>query len=267
MAQKQAKQFDLSEIKVDPNLQGATLASFQKRLLAFGIDWAIILLASQYLPFVVLIGLIFLAIKKKMRSSYQWANETFEQTLQSLDHQFEKQNIDRKVRVYFNRYTRIYFISMMILFVLVTLGMWLGIVIGAFYWEHAELVLRSEDWIKWSFKPIQIMSDIFGFLVGTIGGVIYFSIFTWKWEGQTVGKRLLKIRVVKLNGEKISLWNSFERVSGYVSSASLFLSGFFQYFWDKNHQTTHDKIVETIVILDTPKIETPQVETPQITTV
>lgn len=58
----------------------------------------------------------------------------------------------------------------------------------------------------------------------------------------------MKIKVVKLNGTPITLWNSFERFSGYSSSASLLLLGFLQYYWDANHQTTHDKITETIVV-------------------
>jgi hypothetical protein len=56
------------------------------------------------------------------------------------------------------------------------------------------------------------------------------------------------IKAVKLNGTPITLWNSFERFSGYSSSASSFFLGFFQFYWDSNHQTTHDKISETIVV-------------------
>ena len=100
------------------------------------------------------------------------------------------------------------------------------------------------------FNPAEGIEKIFQFFVGAFGGFAYFTFFTWKWNGQTPAKRFFRIKTAKLNGKNITFWNSLERASGYVASASLFFMGFLQYFWDKNHQTTHDKITETIVIQD-----------------
>lgn len=78
--------------------------------------------------------------------------------------------------------------------------------------------------------------------------VLYFGLFSYWGHGQTPGKRLLKIRVVSLVHEHISLWHSIERALGYGASALELGFGFLQYFIHPNKQTVHDRIAETIVI-------------------
>jgi uncharacterized RDD family membrane protein YckC len=79
---------------------------------------------------------------------------------------------------------------------------------------------------------------------------IYFGVFTFVGKGQTVGKRVARIRVVSTLHSKLSLWHSFERALGYGASALELGFGFFQYFIADNRQTTHDRIAGTIVIDD-----------------
>jgi uncharacterized RDD family membrane protein YckC len=78
--------------------------------------------------------------------------------------------------------------------------------------------------------------------------VLYFGLFTYWGNGQTPGKRLMKIRVVSLEHESMSLWHSIERALGYGASALELGFGFLQYFIHPNKQTVHDRIAETIVI-------------------
>lgn len=78
--------------------------------------------------------------------------------------------------------------------------------------------------------------------------VAYFGLCTYWGKGQTPGKRLLKIRVVSLAHEHISLWHAIERALGYGASALELGFGFMQYFIHPNKQTVHDRIAETIVI-------------------
>jgi len=60
----------------------------------------------------------------------------------------------------------------------------------------------------------------------------------------------MKIRVVSLVKEKLTLWNSFERALGYGASILELGKGFLQYFFHPNCQTAHDLLAETIVIVD-----------------
>jgi type II secretory pathway pseudopilin PulG len=77
---------------------------------------------------------------------------------------------------------------------------------------------------------------------------LYFSIFTAWWKGQTPGKRLLGIKVLKLDGRGLNLWESFDRYGGYGAGLATGLLGFLQIYWDPNRQAIQDKISETLVI-------------------
>ncbi|HEX2203315.1 MAG TPA: RDD family protein [Longimicrobium sp.] len=77
---------------------------------------------------------------------------------------------------------------------------------------------------------------------------LYFTAFTALWKGQTPGKRLLGIRVVRLNGQPVTLWAAFERFGGYAAGLFTGLLGFAQVYWDRNRQAIHDKITETVVV-------------------
>lgn len=90
--------------------------------------------------------------------------------------------------------------------------------------------------------------DELGLGFGWLG--LYFTAFLSLWRGQTPGKKLLGVRVVRLNGQPMTLWTSFERFGGYAAGLVTGLLGFAQVFWDRNRQMIHDKIVETVVVRD-----------------
>jgi hypothetical protein len=77
---------------------------------------------------------------------------------------------------------------------------------------------------------------------------LYFTLFVAVWSGRTPGKRLLGIRIVRLDGKPISLWVSFNRFGGYAASIFTGLLGFFEMFWDANRQALHDRIAATVVV-------------------
>jgi uncharacterized RDD family membrane protein YckC len=77
---------------------------------------------------------------------------------------------------------------------------------------------------------------------------LYFGLWTYFGHGQTPGKRLMKIRVISLVHEHLTLWHSVERSMGYGASILEGGFGFMQYFIHPNRQTVHDRIAETIVI-------------------
>lgn len=76
----------------------------------------------------------------------------------------------------------------------------------------------------------------------------YFTVFCAWWNGQTPAKKILGIRIVKLDGQYMNLWESFGRYGGYGAGLATGLLGFLQIFWDPNRQAIQDKISETLVI-------------------
>ncbi|WP_425461070.1 RDD family protein [Gracilimonas mengyeensis] len=86
----------------------------------------------------------------------------------------------------------------------------------------------------------------FGLNFGWIG--IYFILCLPLFSGRTIGKKLLGLKVVRLNNEPIGLWYSFERFGGYAAGLATGLLGFFQVYWDPNRQGIHDKIASTVVV-------------------
>lgn len=78
---------------------------------------------------------------------------------------------------------------------------------------------------------------------------IYFTVTLTLFKGFTVGKRILGIRVVRLDGEPLTWWSSFERGGGYVAGIATGLLGFAQIYWDANRQCVHDKIGGTVVVI------------------
>ncbi|MEX2281980.1 MAG: RDD family protein [Gemmatimonadota bacterium] len=77
---------------------------------------------------------------------------------------------------------------------------------------------------------------------------VYFTGFLVVLRGQTPGKKLVGIRVVRLDAKPITWWIAFERFGGYAASFTLGLLGFIQILWDRNRQGLHDKAIETVVI-------------------
>ena len=81
---------------------------------------------------------------------------------------------------------------------------------------------------------------------------LYFTAFLAMMRGQTPGKKVAGLRVVRLDAKPITWFIAFERFGGYAASATLGLLGFLQILWDRNRQGLHDKAVETVVIREAP---------------
>jgi hypothetical protein len=82
---------------------------------------------------------------------------------------------------------------------------------------------------------------------------LYFTVMLSWWKGQTIGKRVLGMRVLRLDGGVINWWVAFERAGGYAAGFATGFLGFLQVFWDANRQMIHDRIVGTVVALDPPR--------------
>ncbi|WP_414830738.1 RDD family protein [Alteromonas sp. H39] len=99
------------------------------------------------------------------------------------------------------------------------------------------------------FSLIEIVKGLIADLgLGFGWAALYYSVFTAWWRGSTPGKRLMGIRVLKLDGSTLTLWESFGRYGGYGAGLATGLLGFVQVFWDPNRQSIQDKIAETLVL-------------------
>ena len=92
-------------------------------------------------------------------------------------------------------------------------------------------------------SKIQVFKLFLGFVP-----IIYFALITYITNGQSIGKKILGIRVISIYHQRIGLWHCIERSLGYVASTLELMFGFYQVFWNPNRMTLHDKIGETIVI-------------------
>lgn len=87
-----------------------------------------------------------------------------------------------------------------------------------------------------------------------ISFLILYNIGFWMLAGQTPGKRLMGLRIVRTDGERITLGAAIRRWVGYWLSAILFLG----YLWvlvDDRRQALHDKLAGTLVVYTWPEQE------------
>jgi uncharacterized RDD family membrane protein YckC len=77
---------------------------------------------------------------------------------------------------------------------------------------------------------------------------LYFTFFPVVWRGRTPGKRLMRVRIVRLDGKPLGWWAALNRFGGYAASIFTGLIGFFEMFWDDNRQALQDRIAATVVV-------------------
>jgi len=85
------------------------------------------------------------------------------------------------------------------------------------------------------------------YIFNTILTITYYTYFHGS-TGQTLGKMVCKLKVVRVNGEPLGYGKAFLRWLGYIVSSFVFCLGFLWAAWDKNKQAWHDKIAGTYVI-------------------
>ena len=85
--------------------------------------------------------------------------------------------------------------------------------------------------------------------LNTLVGLAYVMYFWSSYgHGQTVGNRIMKIRVVKTDGSELSLMEAFIRYVGLVVSFICLFIGVIWVAFDANKQGWHDKIGNTYVV-------------------
>lgn len=82
----------------------------------------------------------------------------------------------------------------------------------------------------------------------------YFVFFEWLWNGQTPGKHLLKLRVIREDGRPITLWEAlarnllriFDAVPGFI--LPVYSIGLISIFLNRRDQRVGDMFAGTVVI-------------------
>src|SRR6476620_6282562 len=88
-----------------------------------------------------------------------------------------------------------------------------------------------------------------GGIVGLVLGVAYYGWLEGSPSGQTVGKRVMNIRVYDLSvGGPIGTGRGIGRYFARIVSAIPCLLGYWWMLWDKERQTWHDKLVGSVVV-------------------
>jgi hypothetical protein len=97
-------------------------------------------------------------------------------------------------------------------------------------------------------KTYYIGGEKFNILFEFFIGYAYYILF-FRFGGRTIGKRLLRLRVIDLERRpRLGWYQSLERTHGYAASLSLFFLGFLQVLWNHEGLTMHDKLAGTTVI-------------------
>ncbi len=76
----------------------------------------------------------------------------------------------------------------------------------------------------------------------------YFVFFWVKQDGQTLGNKLLAIKVVREDGKPLDVATAVIRYIGYIISGFVLNLGFLWVIWDKKKQGWHDKMAKTVVV-------------------
>lgn len=87
-----------------------------------------------------------------------------------------------------------------------------------------------------------------GIGVGMIVGIAYHWYFLTRHNGQTPGKMLMKIRVVKTDGSPMDDATPILRYIGYYINSAVIMLGWLWATWDDRRQGWHDKIANTVVV-------------------
>lgn len=87
-----------------------------------------------------------------------------------------------------------------------------------------------------------------GGFVGFLIGVAYHWFFLTQQNGQTPGKRMMGIRVVRKDGQPIDAATVIVRYVGYYVNTFILGIGWLWALWDADHQGIHDKLAGTIVV-------------------
>ncbi|MEJ2739742.1 MAG: RDD family protein [Dehalococcoidia bacterium] len=78
--------------------------------------------------------------------------------------------------------------------------------------------------------------------------VIVYVVGFWAWRGQTPGKMITGIKIIRTDSSPLTLSYSLYRFVGYIVCILTLCIGFIWIAFDKRKQGLHDKIADTYVV-------------------
>jgi uncharacterized RDD family membrane protein YckC len=129
-------------------------------------------------------------------------------------------------------------------------GFWIrfvAVVIDGFCLLLVQGILIGVGWVVWDGgvrggKAIGAATHLFNWIIGAA----YSIVFHWRW-GQTFGKMLMQIRVVRMDGGPLSLGQSTGRYFATFLSGFILLIGFIMAGLRSDKRALHDLLAGTRV--------------------
>jgi uncharacterized RDD family membrane protein YckC len=147
------------------------------------------------------------------------------------------------------------FVSRLVAFLIDWALLALAIVVTSVLWS----ALVSAGPIEWLLGLISsvsrraalgISATIRVFIPATLsfGIVVGYFLFFFVFSGQTIGKRLIGLKVVPVKGGTVSLSRAIVRLAGYLLSTLPLYSGFLAVLFSERRRAWHDRLSGTRVI-------------------
>jgi uncharacterized RDD family membrane protein YckC len=130
-----------------------------------------------------------------------------------------------------------FLMDMVVVAALATAGgilVWMAVRIGGTFSSAPEVGL---EWLE--AKATAVLTSLIG--------LCYFTLFVG-WRGQTPGKMLLGLRIIRVTGEGVGYTRALVRWIGQGLGFLLFGIGFLMIAYSRRKQGLHDKLVGTYVV-------------------
>lgn len=108
-----------------------------------------------------------------------------------------------------------------------------------------SLIFGLVNWLTYS--NVFLISSVITGAVAVAISIVYFAGF-WVWRGQTPGKVVMGIKVIRTDSSPVTWSRALLRYAAYVVSACTLFIGFIMIAFDEKKQGLHDKIADTYVV-------------------
>ena len=112
----------------------------------------------------------------------------------------------------------------------------------------ATLVLGVYIKRSWQAPEVAAIIVLLGYLT-TAGLILFNLVYLCVRDGQSVGKRFMGVRVIRLDGGPMDYQTALLRhLVGYPLGLATLGIGALWFLWDEQRQGLHDKLAKTIVV-------------------